>query len=330
MGWVYFIRSGARGPIKIGTTIHAPHSRARGLQTGNPEELHVIAAVRGGPELEARLHGRFATSHLRGEWFNPTQELVAFIEGIRLSHEQPEDDGSTCPFTDEQLQWLQGWHAALHADAVSAAQNKLTESFGGDLNKLSLCVLGRVLDSCRALDAMADASPREGCDCDDRTCLSCAGWKYVDADTESAEATILEYRADECMRQHGLATSVDMWENAPVAQNALEWLHGALSVAFGIDRLHMAMRAPDAADRQQRGEDAVRALDSAIGVAFNEPWKVGVEFGRQFYRVDDYKSRFRARFSGAALPPPDSEEPESLDRERALNTIMLGIGGDGS
>lgn len=90
---VYFIRAGAVGAIKIGTTRGNPHARLRDLQTGNPEPLVLLAAMPGGPDVERGLHERFADSRLTGEWFRPTERLLGFVEGVAAACEMPEDDG---------------------------------------------------------------------------------------------------------------------------------------------------------------------------------------------------------------------------------------------
>lgn len=113
MSWVYFIREGLDGNVKIGTTTSNPHSRRRSMQTGNSSDLVLLAAVQGDDGLEKRLHARFAGARLRGEWFTPTVELLAFIEGVLLSHPLPEDNGDDAwPFTAEQAEWMVGFFVA--------------------------------------------------------------------------------------------------------------------------------------------------------------------------------------------------------------------------
>jgi hypothetical protein len=79
--WVYFLRSGETGPIKIGYTGTTPNARLSALQTGNPEPLRLIGAVPGTMADESRLHDRFSGARIQGEWFRPVPELLAFIEG---------------------------------------------------------------------------------------------------------------------------------------------------------------------------------------------------------------------------------------------------------
>jgi hypothetical protein len=82
--FVYFIQAGGRGgPIKIGRARDV-FQRLNQLQTGSPEELEILAVLAGAAvDLEKHLHQRFANSHLRGEWFKPSRELLALIESAR-------------------------------------------------------------------------------------------------------------------------------------------------------------------------------------------------------------------------------------------------------
>lgn len=76
---VYFIQGVHGGPIKIGFTARDPRKRRKSLQSGSPVVLRLIAAIPGSRELEAALHGQFASSRVYFEWFNPTPELLAVI-----------------------------------------------------------------------------------------------------------------------------------------------------------------------------------------------------------------------------------------------------------
>jgi hypothetical protein len=73
---VYFIRFGETGPIKIGYSTQVGR-RVAELQTGSPEELHVVATVPGTKTDEAALHRRFKGQHARGEWYRAAPEVMA-------------------------------------------------------------------------------------------------------------------------------------------------------------------------------------------------------------------------------------------------------------
>jgi hypothetical protein len=77
---IYFIRAGEAGAIKIGYTKSDANRRLYELQTSHPEPLRILGIMGGDCEAERSLHRRFAKDHLRGEWFNPSPELLNFIE----------------------------------------------------------------------------------------------------------------------------------------------------------------------------------------------------------------------------------------------------------
>jgi hypothetical protein len=83
---VYFIQQGDTGPIKIGytETLDSLSGRMSGLQTGNPHKLWCLATIDGTIADEHALHDRFKESHIRGEWFAHSQELIYYIRSLSL------------------------------------------------------------------------------------------------------------------------------------------------------------------------------------------------------------------------------------------------------
>jgi hypothetical protein len=79
--YVYAIQAGESGPVKIGIA-KSPRERLSTLQTAHYEHLHGIAIWRGGRDQEKLLHETFADSRLIGEWFNPTEELLALVDSL--------------------------------------------------------------------------------------------------------------------------------------------------------------------------------------------------------------------------------------------------------
>lgn len=77
--WVYFVRRGEDGPIKIGISIR-PDVRLGELQMGSPEPLTLLGVIEGDYTTERGLHRQFRYVHLRGEWFAPHPDLMAYIE----------------------------------------------------------------------------------------------------------------------------------------------------------------------------------------------------------------------------------------------------------
>ena len=76
---VYFIRAERSGLIKIGSAAN-PQERLRSLQTGSPEPLSIVGVKPGGERLERALHAKFADFRSHGEWFHPSDELLAEME----------------------------------------------------------------------------------------------------------------------------------------------------------------------------------------------------------------------------------------------------------
>ena len=78
---IYFIQSGEKGPIKIGFA-RDPEKRLRHLQGANPCELALLKAVHGDVGGEKRLHAQFAHLRIRGEWFEPGDDLLDYITAV--------------------------------------------------------------------------------------------------------------------------------------------------------------------------------------------------------------------------------------------------------
>jgi len=78
---IYFIQSGKTGPVKIGKSI-APEKRLRQFQTHSVEQLYLLQVIPGDLALERKLHHQFEALHIRGEWFNPGPELLAYIDSL--------------------------------------------------------------------------------------------------------------------------------------------------------------------------------------------------------------------------------------------------------
>jgi hypothetical protein len=77
---VYFIRgTNGRGPIKIGYTERRVSVRLGECAVRYPYPLEVLGTIAGEPSLERFMHRKFSYLRLRGEWFEPADELLAFI-----------------------------------------------------------------------------------------------------------------------------------------------------------------------------------------------------------------------------------------------------------
>lgn len=79
--WIYFIQQTPGGQIKIGTAVNVA-TRLSTLQTASASILQVLAVMPGGTTEEQALHRRFGHARIRGEWFTPTPDVLAFIEEV--------------------------------------------------------------------------------------------------------------------------------------------------------------------------------------------------------------------------------------------------------
>lgn len=75
-GWIYYIACTATMHCKIGFTAGDPIKRMRGLQTGAPAPLVLLAVHPGTMEDERKLHEQFAEHCVHGEWFAPSEQLL--------------------------------------------------------------------------------------------------------------------------------------------------------------------------------------------------------------------------------------------------------------
>jgi hypothetical protein len=85
-GWVYFAGAHDRGKlvfIKIGyTAAKNPNRRLEGIAQGSAHEVKLLCAVRGCRALELTYLVEFRRTHVKGEWFEPSPDLMARIESL--------------------------------------------------------------------------------------------------------------------------------------------------------------------------------------------------------------------------------------------------------
>lgn len=84
MAGVYFIQAGTDGPVKIGRSSDIG-GRFDELQCANYEELYIrLICCPANPtqstELERWFHSFWAADCLRGEWFDPNDDLLEWID----------------------------------------------------------------------------------------------------------------------------------------------------------------------------------------------------------------------------------------------------------
>ena len=83
--FIYFIQCASSGRIKIGSSAD-PWRRLTLLQTGCPTDLSIIHAFRAPRYVELDLQRKH---RIRGEWFDPAPEILAFIDGLRTGAAMP-------------------------------------------------------------------------------------------------------------------------------------------------------------------------------------------------------------------------------------------------
>jgi len=77
--YIYFIQEGLQGNIKIGISQN-PNERIKQLQTGSSTPLRTLLVKEGTQKDEEGLHKKFKKFQLKGEWFNPSEEILIFID----------------------------------------------------------------------------------------------------------------------------------------------------------------------------------------------------------------------------------------------------------
>jgi len=76
---IYFIQQGNDGPIKIGYTNKPIEQRMTHLQISCPDQLNLLATIDGTPKDENTLQQRFRSDRIRGEWFNPSNNILSYL-----------------------------------------------------------------------------------------------------------------------------------------------------------------------------------------------------------------------------------------------------------
>ena len=148
---VYFIAAFESRRIKIGIAAD-PDARLAQLQVASPEPLAVVAVRRNaGREVERSLHERLGSSRSHGEWFHPTDDVLAAV------------------FHSEQLPplgWLQRQMLVLDSGnervAARAATADDLESFAVEERRAAAAGFVRRNRSCEAAEWMAQEMRRQG------------------------------------------------------------------------------------------------------------------------------------------------------------------------
>ncbi len=82
IGHLYFLQVAPFGPVKIGWTSGCVTTRMRALQRSSPYEIKWLGAAELPRSSEKDAHRVLSAYHLRGEWFHPTPDVMAFVERV--------------------------------------------------------------------------------------------------------------------------------------------------------------------------------------------------------------------------------------------------------
>lgn len=135
---VYFIQIGEDGPIKIGMSRGNPIRRLQAMQTGMPYELRVMGVVAEEfGRTEGQLHERFDHLRLRGEWFRPEADLIAFIK----ANAKPFNDGNPpMPRPVEERISEEDWRRDWVAVGIAAGWERLHPDAKRDYDSLARAI----------------------------------------------------------------------------------------------------------------------------------------------------------------------------------------------
>ncbi len=76
---IYFIQGEKTKLIKIGKANVSIESRLNRIQALSPDKLNFIGGTFEPEYLEVRLHRKFESYRMHGEWFQPNKDLIEFI-----------------------------------------------------------------------------------------------------------------------------------------------------------------------------------------------------------------------------------------------------------
>ena len=81
---IYVIQIEGDGPVKIGHTHGSPSNRLAHIRSSSPFKMSLIASFQGDLSMEAGLHARFAAHRIRGEWFEPCEDILTMCRSTGI------------------------------------------------------------------------------------------------------------------------------------------------------------------------------------------------------------------------------------------------------
>lgn len=91
--------------VKIGVTSLRLDRRLMCLQVGNPRELEIALVLKGMYDLEGKLHDYFHAEHVRGEWFQVSERLKAYMNKPYDLTLKPQPTRPSRKWSKSMFQW---------------------------------------------------------------------------------------------------------------------------------------------------------------------------------------------------------------------------------
>lgn len=143
---IYFVHNPSASAVKIGYSAD-PWRRLGDLLTGSVSPLHLIGAIPGGRDVEARLHREFWLSRISREWFQSGPVLDFFrahlIRRAYVNLFEIDDEGNKVNYykradeltIDEAGKHLDGLRATVEKDnrILAAYLEFYSGKFGDDI-----------------------------------------------------------------------------------------------------------------------------------------------------------------------------------------------------
>jgi hypothetical protein len=138
---VYFVQATTGGPIKIGATGDL-NRRLDELQSYAPTRLCLLGVCEGGFAAESWLHARLASLHSHHEWFEPGEELLAFIHSQTksvddLSEQFRPETQWYGPLSQKMQEAVEAMRDGLFIHLATVEVSRVLHALSGKRNSLS-------------------------------------------------------------------------------------------------------------------------------------------------------------------------------------------------
>jgi hypothetical protein len=136
--YVYFARESMQGLIKIGIA-EVLRDRFLRLKAQIPYkmDMELLLIIYGDKSLEKELHRRFKKHRIKGEWFNPHEDILNFIKENKQEEEVAEGDYGTVFVNDQKSPYF-GWIGLYDNDEQDEDETKAIVYFDGFPDKYTM------------------------------------------------------------------------------------------------------------------------------------------------------------------------------------------------